>query len=82
MGKRVDANEGLSGFARASIVYSLVPYVGVIFLPAAAIFSIVAFARDRGAAAKLLQTAIVAGVQVFLWSLLYVVPTLNREFVQ
>ena len=67
-------------------VYSAVPYLGILFIPLALGFGGVGFIRaktqqrsgDRRLAAQAMVVSIVIlGVQIFLWWLLYLVPTLQ-----
>jgi hypothetical protein len=69
--------------AFACNIYSMVPFIGVVFLPIALVFGSVGYIRARRAGNKsdlrfgvgsLVLTLAVAGVQVFLWWLLYIVP--------
>jgi hypothetical protein len=75
--------------ARAFLVYSLVPYLGLIFVPGAIVFGCVGLylaktrpwnggARTSGYTIVLAFT--VTGSQIVLWWLLYLIPTLGRQF--
>lgn len=69
--------------AWASVVYSLVPYLGIIFVPVALIASLILFARGGDSAGRAVRY-IVLGVaigafQVFLWWLLYFIPTVGAN---
>ena len=73
--------------AMAFVVYSLVPFLGVLFCPGAFIFGGIGFVNSyrypdqigRAAAVRsLVAGTIVLGIQVFLWWLLYLIPELNR----
>ena len=79
---RSDENGWLAEIASASNVYSLVPYLGILFVPVALAVCGVGFVRDwqrpwhnpyrflLGAGLSLL----ILCVQVFLWWLLYFIP--------
>ena len=67
-------------------VYSIVPYIGIIFVPLATIFGgrdYLAARRDddsaraRSALQFLAVSLLLLIFQIFLWSLLYIVPTLG-----
>lgn len=72
--------------AWACVVYSLVPYLGLFFIPFGIILGIYGFfkAGDHSSAEArrpLFAAALsilVLGGQLFLWWLLYLVPTLGR----
>lgn len=79
----------ISETAWASFVYSLVPYVGVVFIPltfllgSAGVFA--SFRKPLIGGRKLSLTAIslsivVLMIQILLWWLLYIIPTLGRSF--
>ncbi|REJ79449.1 MAG: hypothetical protein DWQ47_01550 [Acidobacteria bacterium] len=72
----------------ACLVYSLVPYIGVLFVPFTILIGGVGFgvflskpARGGGrlALVSIGLSFVVLGVQVFLWWLLYIVPELARR---
>lgn len=75
--------------AWASCVYSMVPYIGVVFIPFTIIVSVLGLGialrspsvggGKMSAAAFGLSFAI-ATVQVFLWWLLYVIPEIAKPF--
>ena len=67
-------------------VYSMVPYIGIIFVPLAALFGgrdyLAARRADDSARARSALRFLGVSVsliifQLFLWSLLYIVPTLK-----
>ena len=70
--------------ARASLVYSLVPYIGIIFIPLTFFIAGTALvASPKYGGKKIALTSIglsfvVLAVQIFLWWLLYIIPTLGR----
>ncbi len=66
---------------RACIVYSLVPYIGILFLPVGLALGIYTFRSSRNGRQFAGLTAVICGVlgaQLFLWWLLYYVPLLAR----
>lgn len=61
--------------AGACLIYSLVPYLGLVFVPAAVVFALINGERRR----LIVILAAVSGlVQVLLWWLLFVIPELGR----
>ncbi len=77
----------VSETAWACLVYSFVPYLGILFVPlafAAGIFSVaVSFHRPGLGGRKLALVSValsfvVLAIQVFLWWLLYIVPELRK----
>jgi hypothetical protein len=68
-----------SQIAWACVVYSMVPYLGILFIPAAFAAIGTAFFSSRGwrEAAHLLATFFLLIVQLLLWWLLYVIPELS-----
>ena len=77
---------GLSDTARACVVYALVPYLGILFVPLGVLIGSVAMAaawrgsRPRAWRAELLCIGlclIVMAVQLFLWWLLYIIPEIG-----
>ena len=69
----------------ACAVYSLVPFLGIVFVPAALIFGAAALFKGRGSAdpnerptlnAMLFSVFVLAG-QIVLWQLLYLIPELR-----
>lgn len=78
----------VSEMAWACFVYSLVPYIGVLFIPFTIIIGSVGLGvsvRRPGAGGGKLSGASVGlsfavfGIQVFLWWLLYIIPELTRR---
>ena len=74
--------------ASAFVVYSLVPYLGILFCPGAflmgGIGAYIAFRSPRFGGARtsvycLLLSVVICAAQVFLWWLLYQVPELGRR---
>ena len=68
----------------AFVTYSLIPYLGILFCPGAVVMGIVGWltsARSpenearRASSACTLAGLVMLGVQVFLWWLLYKVPS-------
>jgi hypothetical protein len=76
---------GLAGTARAFATFSLVPYLGIIFCPAAVVLGAVGIVRSYRTPQVSDSTAIyyvsaivglgVLGIQVWFWWILYHVPT-------
>lgn len=77
-------DDAVAQVAWAGLVYSFVPYLGILFTPVAIIFGIIDLlrAKRRGnirRPVRGLAVAIILGaVQIFLWYLLYAVPKLGR----
>jgi hypothetical protein len=79
---------GLAGTARAFATFSLVPYLGILFCPAAVVLGAVGIVRSHrspqanGSTRIYYLSAIVGlgvlGVQVWFWWILYHVPTWIR----
>ena len=74
---------GLAGTARAFATFSLVPYLGIIFCPAAVVLGAVGIVKSRRSpesTSVYYVSAIVGlgvlGIQVWFWWILYHVPTL------
>jgi len=77
----------ISETAWASCVYSMVPYVGVIFIPFTLVAAFLGFGvslrYSAAGGAKLSAAAfglsfLILAIQVFLWWLLYVIPEMGR----
>ena len=75
--------------ARAFAIYSTVPYLGILFCPGAVLLGwigIFVARRDpeagggRTSALSIAGGFLVFGIQIFLWWLLYYIPTLERHF--
>lgn len=70
----------------ACFVYSLVPYIGIIFIPMTFFFgtsALIAAPKYGGkklAVVSMILSFFVLAIQLLLWWLLYFIPTLNREF--
>jgi hypothetical protein len=80
---------GASETAWAFTVYSLVPYLGILFCPGAVVMGgigmFVSYRKPKLGGARISAISIaggflVLGLQIFLWWLLYYIPTLNRHF--
>ena len=78
----------VSETAWASCVYSMVPYVGVVFIPFTLVAAFLGFGiairRESAGGAKLSAAAfgisfLVLAIQLFLWWLLYMIPELGRS---
>lgn len=59
----------------ACVVYSLVPFVGVVFVPFIFVFGVIGMVRGEGALRPMGAGVLILMVQLVLWWLLYVVPT-------
>ena len=77
-----------SATAAAFVVYSLVPYLGILFCPGAFVMGGVgAFAAYRRpylgggktSVYSIVLSVIIFAVQIFLWWLLYIIPELGRN---
>lgn len=75
--------------AWASCVYSMVPYLGVVFVPFTLVVSVVgmwiaikrpAVGGGKMSAASFGLSFAITGLQVFLWWLLYIIPELSRPY--
>jgi len=78
----------VSETAWACLVYSFVPYLGILFVPLAfvvAIFGIaISFQRPASGGRKLALASaalsfVVLAIQVFLWWLLYIIPEIGKQ---
>lgn len=76
-----------SSTAMAFVVYSLVPYLGILFCPGALVLGCVGLSVSyrkpqlggrQTAAYSLLLGSLVLLVQILLWWLLYIIPELKR----
>ena len=76
-----------SSTAWAFVVYSLVPYLGILFCPGAILMGglgiYVSYRKPslgggRTSAYSILLGFVVLGIQIFLWWLLYLIPELGR----
>ena len=75
-----------STFAWACTVYSMVPYLGILFVPFAFLFggaNYIGLGRSsqpgdrRNAAGMLILTGVLLAIQLFLWALLYIIPRIG-----
>ncbi len=82
----LDSRNTLSDTAWACVVYSLVPYLGILFVPFALVFGgygyIVGRRRPdiggrRLAAYSIGLSVFILLVQLFLWWLLYIIPEIG-----
>lgn len=72
----------------AAFVYSLIPYLGILFVPvtlAFGLYELFKLRRNPGNPVKrtvilMVLSGVVLALQILLWWLLYYVPTLGREF--
>lgn len=70
----------MSSAVWACAVYSLVPFVGVVFVPFIFIFGVVGVVRGESSAFKAMAAGVgILIVQLVLWWLLYVVPTWSLQ---
>lgn len=78
---------GASATAMAFVVYSLVPYLGILFCPGALVLGGIGLAVSfqkphiggrQTATYSILLGSIILAIQVLLWYLLYIIPELNR----
>lgn len=64
----------------ACVVYSLVPFVGVIFVPFVFVFGVVAVVRGERPVFKAIAAgAVILIAQLVLWWLLYAVPKWGQQ---
>lgn len=64
----------------ACAVYSLVPFIGVVFLPFVFAFGIVAYVRGDGSVLRAMAAGVlILVVQLVLWWLLFAVPQWTRQ---
>jgi hypothetical protein len=77
-----------SSTAWAFVVYSLVPYLGILFCPGAILMGgigiFVSYRKPylggaRTSAYSILLGFVILGIQIFLWWLLYIIPELGRS---
>jgi hypothetical protein len=59
----------------ACVAYSLVPFVGIVFVPFIFVFGVVGFARGERTFGAMGAGVAILMMQVALWWLMYVVPT-------
>lgn len=69
--------------AWASLVYSLVPYLGILFVPFALVASLILLVRGGEAARRgpryIIFSLATGAFQIFLWWLLYFIPTVGAN---
>jgi hypothetical protein len=82
-------NNSMSEIAWAFTVYSIVPYIGILFVPFAVIGGIIAvyfsnktpqIGGKKLAVNSLLSSFFIFFGQILLWYLLYLIPELSRKF--
>jgi len=61
----------------ACVVYSLVPFVGVVFVPFIFVFGVVGLARGERTFRAMGAGVAILIIQLVLWWLMYVVPKWN-----
>jgi hypothetical protein len=71
-----------SSVAWACVVYSLVPYLGILFIPFAVVFGTAELIRPRTVNASsrvlpLVTLVPIVGAQLLLWWLLYLIPEIG-----
>ena len=75
-----------SSFAWACTVYSMVPYLGVLFVPFALVLGSFDYLKDRRGSepgsgrttiVPLALSVFLLAVQLMLWSLLYIIPKIG-----
>ena len=80
----LNSGNGAPATAVAFVTYSLIPYLGILFCPGAVVMGIIGWLTSHGSSendarrassACTLAGLLVLGVQVFLWWLLYKVPS-------
>jgi hypothetical protein len=83
----LENHNSAASIAMAFIVYSLVPYLGILFCPGALVFGGIGLAVSfqkpqlggrQSSTYSLLLGLIILAIQVLLWWLLYIVPELNK----
>lgn len=81
-------HNGALASAWACVAYSLVPYLGVLFIPAGVVFGVYGIYTERNKpgvntvkrfAVLAVITFVITGVQLFFWWLLFVIPTLGLK---
>lgn len=82
------SENAISETAWAFLVYSIVPYLGILFVPLALITGIsgvaISFRRPNADGRKLALTSVALSVivliiQIFLWWLLYFIPEIGKQ---
>ena len=85
-GSSRSGSKALADTAWACTVYSMVPYVGIIFVPFAIVLGVANYFSDRSksddrgtrrAIGLIGGSVAILAVQVFLWWLLYVIPEIG-----
>ena len=80
-------NNGAASLAWAFVVYSMVPYLGILFSPGAVLMSgvgiFVAYRKPYLGGKKMtiysfILSFVILAVQILLWWLLYIIPELNK----
>ena len=75
----------IADIAWAGLVYSFVPYLGILFTPVALVFGTIDLVRNarRGEIKRPIRglaiAALVGAIQIFLWYVLYEIPKLGRS---
>lgn len=71
-------DENLSSrFAWAFLVFSMMPYLGILFSIPAIVISLATLSRSRRALWFVSAAFIILAIQIILWWLLYIIPTLG-----
>ena len=82
-----EENNGVGNLAWAFVVYSMVPYLGILFSPGAVLMSgvgiFVAYRKpylggQKMAIYSFILSFVILAIQILLWWLLYLIPELNR----
>ena len=83
-----EENNGAGNLAWAFVVYSMVPYLGILFSPGAVLMSgvgiFVAYRKpylggQKMAIYSFILSLVILAIQILLWWLLYLIPELNRN---
>ncbi len=78
----------VSEMAWACLVYSFVPYLGILFVPLALVVGVfgvaISFYKPNSGGRKLalvtvVLSFVVSGIQIFLWWLLYFIPEIGKR---
>ncbi len=81
-GEAAHTSDLCASTALAFMIYSLVPYVGIIFSPGALLFGLAGLwrrgVRHRASVVALVGGALIFVFQVFLWWILYKIPEWSR----
>ena len=82
-----EENNRATSLAWAFVVYSMVPYFGILFSPGAILMSSVGvfvelrkpFSENRKMAVySIILSFVILAIQILLWWLLYIIPELNK----